>query len=385
LPSIATLPETAACATCGGAECECEPALAELDGRARALLRDGFRAAGERRLHQASRQLGEAVRLAGGDARSLAVLGLCRLALGDAAGARAAWRGAGTEECAAWLASLEDGELRQALREHDAALAAARSGDHATALAAADRALAILPDLVPAARLRGLVLAGRGELRHARRTWAAQLDACRDDPELLRLLAESTVTDELVERAARRQRPARVEAFVAGAASAVVASAAVVALVFSLAKPSASPAPLPANDFTAVPAPSPASPAPAGIPASPAAAVSGPTPAAGSGAASGSEPTTATPSGWAAYREGRDAHARGDWAGATAALERSVAAGEGRFYHDDALYLLARSLARAGRPDEARRAAERLAREHPGSPFHNRVVRAIAATGAEPS
>jgi TolA-binding protein len=82
---------------------------------------------------------------------------------------------------------------------------------------------------------------------------------------------------------------------------------------------------------------------------------------------------------------GRQAHAEEDWAAAATALQASVAAGENRFYHDDALYLLARSLARAGRTDEARAAAGRLAREHPASPFHNRVARAIAATGAEPS
>jgi tetratricopeptide (TPR) repeat protein len=393
LSSIATLPETAACATCGGTECECESALADLDARASALVRDGLRAAGERRLHQAARQLGEAVLLNGGDRPVRAVLGLCRLALGDAAGARAAWRVGGTGECAAWLAALDDGELRQALREHDTALAAARSGDHDAALAAVDRALEILPGLVPAAHLRGLVLAARGDLRAARRTWTAQLDSCRDDPELLRLLVESADPADAVGSAAVaersepvsavasvpapaprvvrwRERPGRVGAFLAGAAS-----AAVVAVVFSLTEPPASPATLPANDFTASP-PSP----PSATTASPAvAAEASPAPAAGSA------PASAAPSGWAAYREGRDAHLRGDWAGATAALEASVAAGEGRFYHDDALYLLARSLARAGRPDEARRAAERLASEHPASPFHNRVVRAIAATGAEPN
>jgi hypothetical protein len=100
LSSAVITPETRTCSTCGSAECECEAALAELDARAQALVREGLRAAGERRLHHAAGRLGEAVRLNGGDATSRAVLGLCRLALGDAPGAREAWREVETEECA---------------------------------------------------------------------------------------------------------------------------------------------------------------------------------------------------------------------------------------------------------------------------------------------
>ena len=372
MSSAVITPETTTCSTCGSAECECEATLARLDARARALVRDGFRAAGEGRLHHAANRLGEAVRLTGGDAAARAVLGLCRLALGDAPGARAAWRGAGTDECAAWLRSLDDGELRDAFREHDAALAAAREGDHPAALAALGCALAIVPDLVPAGRLRGLVLLAQGDAGAARAAWSAHLALCRDDPELLRFLAESPVpaasdpvarADPAMER--RQARVGRVLAFAAGAGTAAAASAALVAL---LARPPATPpvSPAPLRD-QAVPAGAPPTAAPPSLP-SPGSTTAAPAPA----------------SGWEAYRQGRDAYARGDWAAAATALEASVAAGAGRFYHDDALYLLARSLARAGRAGEARAAAGRLARDHPDSPFHNRVARQIAATGAEP-
>lgn len=363
LSSVLIPPEIRTCGTCGSAECECEAALAELDARADALVRDGLRAAGEGRLHHAANRLDEAVRLNGADAASRAVLGLCRLALGDAPGARAAWRDAGPDDCAAWLRSLEDGELREALGAHDAALASARDGDHPAALAALDRALAIVPGLVPAGRLRGLVLLAQGDADAARAAWNAHLAACRDDPALLRLLAETPVpaaepAPVAAPEPARPARRGRAVPFAAGAGTAAAAAA----LVAMLAWPAAGPAVAP------VPVRAPA--APASVPVA-----SSPAPAAD---------TSRPASGWEAYRLGRDAHGRKDWAAAAAALEGSVAAGEGRFYHDDALYLLARSLARAGRAEDARAAAGRLVREHPQSPFHNRVARAIAATGAEP-
>lgn len=374
MSSAVIVPETRTCGTCGSAECECESALAELDARAQALVREGFRAAGERRLHHAASRLGEAVRLNGGDATSLAVLGLCRLALGDAPGAREAWREVETDECAAWLQSLDDGELRTAFREHDAALASAREGDHAAALAALDRALAIVPDLVPAGRLRGLVLLAQGDAGAARAAWSAHLAVCRDDSELLRFLAESPVpaapapiasADPALQR--RQARVRGVLTFAAGAGTAAAASAALVALMARppVTAPASPVSPAALHDGRV---PAAAAPVPAAAPPSPASATA-----------------TVPASGWEAYRLGRDAHARGDWAAAVQALEASVAAGEGRFYHDDALYLLARSLARAGRADDARAAAARLAREHPSSPFHNRVARQIAATGNEPA
>jgi tetratricopeptide (TPR) repeat protein len=357
-----------------------------VDARAHALARDGLRAAGEGRLHHAANRLGEAVRLNGADAASRAVLGLCRLALGDAPGARAAWRDVESDDCAAWLRSLDDGELRDAFRAHDAALAAARDGDHPAALAALDRALSILPDLVPAGRLRGLVLLAQGDAVAAREAWSAHLAACRDDPALLRLLAETPAPAAApapvvlpVAETPRPVRPGRVAPFALGAGTAAAAAALVAMLAWPAGTPTVSPAPFRDGTASAGSAASAGSGSTAPAAASPASASASP-------ASSASPAPSALPaSGWEAYRLGRDAHGREDWAAAAAALEASVAAGKGRFYHDDALYLLARSLARAGRAEDARAAAGRLLREHADSPFHNRVARAIAATGAEPA
>jgi tetratricopeptide (TPR) repeat protein len=229
LSSVLIPPEIRTCGTCGSAECECEAVLAELDARAGSLARDGFRAAAEGRLHHAATRLGEALWLNARDAAACAVLGLCRLALGDAPGARAAWRLAETDDCAAWLRSLEDGELRDAFGAHDAALASARDGDHGAALAALDRALAIVPDLVPAARLRGLVLLVQGDAGAAREAWSAALAVCRDDPALLRLLAETPAPPRASApvAAAETPRPARtsrIAPFAAVAGTAAVAA-----------------------------------------------------------------------------------------------------------------------------------------------------------------
>lgn len=381
MSSVLIPPEIRTCGTCGSAECECEAVLAELDARAGSLARDGFRAAGEGRLHHAAARLGEALRLNARDAAACAVLGLCRLALGDAPGARAAWRLAETDDCAAWLRSLEDGELRDAFRAHDMALASARDGDHGAALAALDRALAIVPDLVPAARLRGLVLLAQGDAGAAREAWSAALAVCRDDPALLRLLAETPAPPRASAPvpAAETPRPARtgrIAPFAVGAGTAAVAAGIAALLAWPSAAPSVSPASF--RDAGV----------PAGTPpatASAAASGSGSAPSAVTASPASPAPSSVPASGWEAYRVGREAHAQEDWAAAVTALEASVAAGGNRFYYDDALYLLARSLARAGRTGEARAAAGRLAREHPASPFHNRVARAIAATGAEPA
>jgi hypothetical protein len=58
LSSVVIAPEIRSCNTCGSTECDCEAALAELDARARVILSDGFRAAGEGRLHHAAGRLG---------------------------------------------------------------------------------------------------------------------------------------------------------------------------------------------------------------------------------------------------------------------------------------------------------------------------------------
>lgn len=385
MSSVLIPPEIRTCGTCGSAECECEAVLAELDARAGSLTRDGFRAAAEGRLHHAAARLGEALRLNARDAAACAVLGLCRLALGDAPGARAAWRMAQTDDCAAWLRSLEDGELRDAFRAHDAALASARAGDHGAALAALDRALAIVPDLLPAARLRGLVLLAQGDTGAARQAWSAALAVCPDDPALLRLLAQTPAppTASAPVPAAETPRPARtgrIAPFAVGAGTAAVAAGIAALLAWPSASPSVSPA-----SFRDAEVPARTPPATASAPSAGSASAPASAPPAVTASPASPVSTSVPASGWEAYRVGREAHAAEDWAAAVTALEASVAAGENRFYHDDALYLLARSLARAGRTDEARAAASRLAREHPASPFHNRVTRAIAATGAEPS
>lgn len=74
----------------------------------------------------------------------------------------------------------------------------------------------------------------------------------------------------------------------------------------------------------------------------------------------------------------------GSWDRALPQLILAADLSNGRFYHDDILYLLARAYARAQKPDRARAVAQQLIAAYPTSIFVNSVTRKIAETGREP-
>jgi tetratricopeptide (TPR) repeat protein len=186
-----------ACEACGAvrAECDCGTLSRDLARQARALADAGMLAAREGLLHRARALIEQAAVLDAVGAAEWGTAGLCALATGDAEGAVRAWRAAEALQpggpASAWIASAERGAIRRALDGYADAARAARESRLDDARAALESVRATLPEFVPAARLQGLVLAAQGDTAGARESWRAASRICRDDPDLLGLLAGS--------------------------------------------------------------------------------------------------------------------------------------------------------------------------------------------------
>ncbi len=365
-PALAPPPETepAPCPICEGPACACGPQGRELARRARRLLDAGLAAAREGSLWRAHGLLGEWAGLDGRDATGLAVRGIVAAALGDARAADDAWgRLPGDARAAAWLAELRGGALRRAFEHYNAAVAAARALDPARAGAEVERALSAFPDLVPARRLKGLLVAAAGDLAQARASWSALVERCGDDADAMRFLAAATTASPA---GAPLAAPAVVSAGVpagggrtgrrrwaAAGVCATLSAAVLVALALGRgdsARTGPRPAPVPAVSAaraSAVPAAPPVVPRPR--------------------AAFDLD----------AYRAARVAFAARDWAGVRDRLSGAVGGDPGAYFHDDALYLLARADLAAGDSAAARTAAVELLALHPESIFVNRITRSL--------
>jgi len=355
------------CAACGAPvdECRCAQLRDALVGRAAALQRAGMTAARDGELHRSLALLRRAARLAPLDPDAARVLALVALCLGDAEISARAWPSSGSEE----PSPLDRDSVRDALHFYNQALAEAQVGDNNTAASRANEALERLPDLVPAHRLRALLAAERGEVSTAREACEAGLAVCRDDAVLRLCLASLPASDApapvapvaSIAPVAPPPARARISAPVAAAWAGSVILA--IFLTQRLGNP-------PGPDL------------PPSVASSPVLA-----PAATAERASPSPPATATPSpppaDFAALITRLDAFARGDWARAAVELSGAAATPADAYYRDDALYLLARAQARAAHPDEARRTAALLLRDHPASIFANRITRRIAERGSE--
>lgn|GEM_PF-2517956 len=367
--------EPAPCPRCGTAACACTLPGRELALRARRLLDAGLAAARRGLLWRARARLDAWVRLDGRDATGLLVRGLVAAALGDARAADDSWaRLPGDARAAGWLAELRGGALRRAFEHYNAAVAAAQEREDERAAAEVEAALSAFPDLVPALRLRGLLEAAAGDPAKARAAWASLVERCGDDAEALRFLVGlgaaasaapvapvtpvAAVTP--VERARgaepgwRRWAPAGI--------GVALSAAALAALLVGRGGPAAQPASAPVPASALLPA------GRAGAAAPPAAAAPASPPEAA---------RTPSPVDLDAYRAGRAAFAAGDWATVRERLSGAVGGDPGAYFHDDALYLLARAELAAGDPAAARRAAVELLALHPQSIFVNRITRSL--------
>ena len=186
-----------ACEACGAvrAECDCGTLSRDLARQARSLTDAGMLAAREGLLHRARTLIEQAAVLDQVGAAEWGTAGLCALATGDPEGAVRAWRAAEALQpggpAAAWIESAERGPIRRALDSYADAARAARESRLDDARAALESVRAALPEFVPAARLQGLVLAAQGDTAGARESWRDASRICRDDPDLLGLLAGS--------------------------------------------------------------------------------------------------------------------------------------------------------------------------------------------------
>jgi tetratricopeptide (TPR) repeat protein len=329
-------------------------------------------------LWRARTRLDEWARLDGRDATGMLVRGLVAAALGDARGADDSWRRLPDDgRAAAWLAGLRGGALRRAFERYNAAVAAVRAGEDERAAAEVEEALAAFPDLLPALRLRGLLEAAAGDAARARSSWTALVERCGDDADALRFLAGLGAPSPVAERGRaavpgwRRWAPAGV--------GAALSAAAVLALLVgrgssAATQPASSPAPAaPAVAFAPRGRGEPATPRNAAERAV-AVAPPGPVPPPASPPAAARRPS---PVDLDAYRAARTAFAAGDWATVRERLSGAVGGDPGAYFHDDALYLLARAELAAGDPAAARRAAVELLALHPQSIFVNRITRSL--------
>ena len=364
-----SVPAAEACAACGAPadECRCARLRESLLGRAAALQRAGMAAARDGELHRALALLRRAARLATPEPDAARVLALVALCLGEAGVSVRAWRGAETDE----PAPLDRDGVRDALRLYNQALAEARDGDSDDAASTVNEALELLSDLVPAYRLRALLATERGDVATARATCEAGLALCRDDLLLQRCLAslpaaDAPATVAIPAAAPIAALPPRARVTLPLAAAWAGSMLITFFLTYRLGVRAGADLPPPVvSSPVLAPASPPAATAPAAAPA--------PAPVA----------APAAPFDFAAYRRGRDAFAGGDWRRAAAELTGAAAVSADAYFRDDALYLLARAQSRAARPDEARRTAALLLRDHPASIFANRITRRIAERGTE--
>jgi tetratricopeptide (TPR) repeat protein len=395
------------CSVCGNGEvlCSCAERRKWFHEQARIHHRLAVLAARRNEVDKARKLLLTACSWSQEESAALRLLGLCSLALGHVVEARRVWqrahRLAPSEQLEAWIESLEHGELRQVMEGYNRAVALARSQRYDQAGAELDSTLRTVPDFLPAVRLRGLILLAQGDDASARALCRARLEAGWDDPELLRLAAlcrESTMTLPTPLRSSGRRSSLRA----IGAAVALSAVAFLAGLGLRIGVES-DPGGLVQQDGRDA-TPELTAPATQDQPdvSSSVAAMLGALLAGREddllrvlderpevrGALA--EPALARLRdleqriGWNRYRIGRDAVTRGDMRLGIEDLGYAVRYGEGTFYHDDALYLLARAHVRNGETSEAMQAAERLLHEHPRSIYNNSITRHIARTGREP-
>ena len=175
------------CHACGRtiAECSCDAVRERLRTLARKLIEAGHQAFRRSELHRARRLFARAVATDGAVSGGWEALGLCALALGDPKTSLIAWRAAERldhgPEVEPWLASLQSGDVRDALVTYNSALGHARADNWGAALEGLAQVERRLPGFVPAVRLQGLVLTAMGKAESAQEVWERGLAACRDD------------------------------------------------------------------------------------------------------------------------------------------------------------------------------------------------------------
>ena len=384
------------CDVCGslGGLCTCTVATTALKTRAEELSRAAFAAVAEGNLHRALALGRESLAIDGSPAKLWQTVGLCALAVGELAEALKALKVASSLDpsghAAELLQSMESGAGHQALLRYNRALADAQAGRIDDAIESAELVVRELPQFVPGERLLGLLYAERGEFGQARGIWLTALDACRDDLDLLRFLAETNndLPARLREPASARPIKARgylVPAVVAAAAVATISilvmrqpsvnaktsdsasapmatRADTVALARSLGQILAGESDSAVNALRAL------EPHTAQWPAA----------AKARAAAIGQQ------RGRAHYDSGVKAFNSGQWRAAALDLSWAVTYGAGSDYHAHAMYLLARSHARTSQPASAKIEAQELLRLYPKSRYADGVMRSMAANGQEP-
>lgn len=365
------------CFICGQDDCTCLDLRAAVMALAEGARRFGYAAARSGRIWEARRHLRSAVEFDATDARAWCVRGLCSFALGDLPEAKACWTAALNQDshCPAsfWLGALDSGPVRDALDAYNTALGNAQRGRWGQALNALQAVRRALPDFVPAGILLGLVLEGEGRLSEARSVWTDARAHAQDHPELLRMLAERTPPSRGPLAAATPRW------FYPASAAAVLI---VVVALFALLRPQPQSGPAETQAAAAVPQVEhpPTAPSEAGGAAPPEDVV---------GPASTTDRAPAVTAiqydvAWDLFEQARDQAEDGDWIAAVPRLALVADWAAGRFYHDDALYLLARGHAYGGMTDEAKSVASMLLSSYPTSIFANSVSRNIAGTGRHP-
>lgn len=386
----------AACLVCGEQEraCECASFRTELESAARLLRRAGFAAARSGRLHEAHHLMEQAVELDGRCAVSWQALGLCCLALGSITQARLAWACAAhlDPQCdaAKYLEDLSHGFVAAALRRYNRAIEAARRGQWSDALRQLQPVRRSLPDFLPAGRLSGLVLESSGDAEAARQVWLEYLALAHDDMDLLRLTAASDSARASARTKSPRSSSYRLVRAATGLLAVLVLATGLVLLRLSKG-PAAGPTLPRAED-------SPVRQVPAGLGIPTArdseggSALLAPQDSPLASEKSVEPPPELGPElaalnwdfAWRLFQAARRDTDEGSWDRALPQLILAADLSNGRFYHDDILYLLARAYARAQKPDRARAVAQQLIAAYPTSIFVNSVTRKIAETGREP-
>lgn len=342
-------------------------------------LRDhGFRSARSGLVFEGCRTLRAAAAHDPTDPRVWEVLGLCSFSTGNIAEARQCWESATAKNpespATTWLRELSSGSIASALTDYRHALEEARSGWYETAATTIAGVREAVPDFAPAGCLEGVIFAAQGETPLAREAWQKQLRLVRDDPALRRLLTEVTEPEIVTPHPRKLLR-----SMFRGRAPlwATIVSAAMIAVVivhFSIRRhgaehASAAGPPSVAESRAEVQVPT---------------ALAGKATADVSAGAHSSKGATAGTRaserslGWQLFVDGRRDAERGALATAVKKLSQAVSYGAGAFYHDDALYSLARAQAKAGDSQAASATATKLLREYPKSIFANSVTVKIA-------
>lgn len=381
--SSAANPNADLCVLCGGGpDCSCLELGTRLTDAAAALRRAGMEAARSGRLCEARRLLRSSIAIDSADARTWAVLGLCEFSIGDMTAARTSWDIAADlhaeSPAASWVREIESGAVRGALEGYNDALEEANRGQWAQARERLQDVRATLPDFVPLAILLGLVHEGEGDRSAARDVWLEAVALARDHPDLLRLLSRSAEPSALAVSGVRSSWA------YGGVAVAALGIAGLLALPLLDRREGPSQPPALQETATLEPLTPPVDP-----PEGEESGTSGIAAVSGERFLSGAVRDTAVMAlqydvAWRLFQEARTQSEAGNWAAVVPRATLVDDLAPGRFYHDDALYLLARAYAHTGRSDEAQAVAGTLLSTYPTSIYVNSVTRSIAETGRHP-